>query len=159
MIGVPLAQFSGYGAPVQSGQSLLKRVRVRWSSADIDAMATPKTLVPAPGAGRIVVPVIGISTKPAYAAAPAANPAWQMYYANDVGVTNLFSDTPLANINVTNEAFSQTNRFAVTAHGPGAVPTAINQAIVLRGNVNAPGGSGTKSITFILYYVVLQAGS
>lgn len=139
-------------ASIITGIPLLSRTRV-WTSAEIDTMSTARTIVPAPGAGRLLVPICCVVVKPAYGAAPAGNPILQCYYENNVGGANLFSDSPVANINQTAVSQSITNRFSVTAHGVGAVPTAENQAIQIRGNIDAPGGSGTKTIKMTMFYI------
>jgi len=163
MFGPAFSQFNmgsrrGMGVPSPiipfTGSVLLSQTTV-WSAANIDVMTTPLTVVRAPGSGRVAIPLLCVVRKPAYNPATAANPIGQMYYANDVGGTNLFSDSPTLNLNSVNaETSSQSNRFATNARGIGAVPTSENQAIVMRGNIDAPGGSGSKSLKVTVYYVI-----
>ena len=158
----PLRQFNFIRGPASNlilPASSILVASVTFNSADIDVFTTTKTLVNAPGANRVIVPIAFYFTKNSYAAAPVANPIPQMYYANDVGGTTLLSDTPTIGINVTNAVQGGSTRFSSTGRGTGAIPQASNQAIVMRGNIIAPGGSATKSITFTLFYAIRVAQS
>lgn len=156
----PLQQFNfGRAITMTFPSSPFLRQITLWNSGDIDVMnATPKTVVNAPPSTMVAIPVLVDVIKPAYNPAPAGNPLLQMYYANNVGGVNLFSDTPLANINNVNaQDHSQTNRFVVTAGGIGAMPSSAGQAIVMRGNIDAPGGSAAKALKVVVFYLLIPS--
>lgn len=58
MIGIPLAQYAGYGAPVQPGAPAVVRVKtLTVTSAQISTLNTVPAVIAAGKAGRLMVPL------------------------------------------------------------------------------------------------------
>jgi hypothetical protein len=150
--------------PFGGGGGGFSQLTVNVLPSDIDNLATtPVVIIPAPGAGKVVVPVFCV---PLLVFGTSAN--WSLtgrnptlYYQNDAGNTDLLS------INVSNDidnmlsgggsdtALSFGAAFSVSATPILGLSSFQNQAIVLKIVSGSVTGSGDSTLRLIVFYTTI----